>query len=52
MSGVGQNIQMDIVVDHTLSPGQCVIETDTGVFECGADTQIENLMKDIRALSM
>lgn len=52
MSGVGQNIQMDVVVDHTLSLGQCVIETDTGVFECGADTQIENLMKDIRALSM
>lgn len=51
LSCVGQNIQMDIVVDHTLSSGQCVIETDTGVFECGADTQIENLMKDIRALS-
>ncbi|MGN0342608.1 MAG: FliH/SctL family protein [Roseburia sp.] len=52
LSCVGQNVQLDIVLDHSLSQGQCVIETDTGVFECGADTQIENLMKDIRALSM
>lgn len=47
---VGSAAQLDIVSDHTLADGACVIETDTGVFECGPDTQLENLMKDLRSL--
>lgn len=50
LSNAGHNISLDIVTDHTFGEGDCVIETDTGFFECGPDTQIENLIKDIKSL--
>ena len=28
----------------------CTIETDAGIFDCGVDVQLDNLMKDIKAL--
>ncbi len=27
---------------------QCMIETDGGLFDCGMDTQMRNLIKDIK----
>lgn len=46
----GQNITLDIITDHSLTDGECMIETDTGVYECGPDVQLANLMKDIKSL--
>lgn len=50
MESAGQNITLDIITDHSLTDGECMIETDTGVYECGPDVQLANLMKDIKSL--
>lgn len=48
---VGQEIVLDIVQDPLLDDTQCMIETDGGLFDCGMDTQMRNLIKDIKSLS-
>lgn len=50
LESAGQNITLDIITDHSLTDGACMIETDTGIYECGPDVQLENLMKDIKSL--
>lgn len=52
LSQVPQSTELEIVRDATLAEGQCMIETDGGVFDCGLDTQLSGLVADIRALSM
>lgn len=37
---------------HSMTEGECIIETDTGVFECGMDVQLDNLIRDIQSLCM
>lgn len=49
---VGSDVVLDIVRDPVLSEGGCIIETDGGVFDCGLDTQMRNLIKDLRSLSV
>ena len=49
---VGSGIELDIVRDPLLTAEQCQIETDGGVYDCGMDVQLANLLKDIRALSI
>jgi flagellar biosynthesis/type III secretory pathway protein FliH len=34
-----------------MSEGQCQIETPFGVFDCGVDTELASLLKDIRSLA-
>lgn len=48
---VGQDVMLDIVLDPLLDEKQCMIETDGGLFDCGMDTQMRNLAKDIKSLS-
>ena len=48
---VGGSASIDIIEDPTLSEGGCLIETDGGVFDCSVDTELESLIKDLRALS-
>lgn len=48
---VGHNIEIEILEDAAMSGKECVIETDSGVFDCSLDVQLENLIKDIRSLS-
>lgn len=52
LSQVGQNIQLSVEADASLDVSQCIIETDSGFFECGIDVQFENLIKALRALSV
>lgn len=47
---VGHDIELEILGDPGMSGSDCMIETDSGVFDCGLDTQLQNLMKDIRSL--
>ena len=47
---VGQNIELEIVADTSMDGNDCIIETDSGVFDCSLGTQLENLIKDIRSL--
>lgn len=42
---------IEIIEDIALSKGACLIETDGGIFDCGIDTQLEELTKKLRVLS-
>lgn len=47
---IGNDIQIDVIGDATLADTVCVIETESGVFNCGIDMELSNLEKDIRSL--
>lgn len=47
---VGADVAIEFMHDNKLADGQCQIETPYGVFDCGVDTQLTNLIKDIRSL--
>lgn len=47
---VGQNIRLEIEADASLDDTQCVIETDSGFFDCSIQVQFENVIKAIRSL--
>ena len=47
---VGQNIRLEIEADASLDQTQCVIETDSGFFDCSIGIQFENLLKAVRSL--
>jgi flagellar assembly protein FliH len=47
---IGNDIDIEIVNDMTLGPEDCIIETESGVFNCGIDMELANLEKDIRSL--
>ena len=42
---------VEIIEDITLGQGECMIETDGGIFDCGIDTQLAALNNRLRALS-
>lgn len=47
---VGQAVSIEIVSDNSLTDNQCIIETDSGVFDCSLDIQLENLVKSLKTL--
>ncbi|MCM1257414.1 MAG: FliH/SctL family protein [Roseburia sp.] len=47
---VGHDVSLEILSDPSFREDECVIETDTGIFDCGTGVQLENLIKDIKAL--
>ena len=49
---VGHGIELEFIADSTMDGNDCLIETDSGVFDCSLGTQLENLIKDIRSLSL
>ena len=46
-----ENIRVEVVEDVTVAPRQCIIETENGVFDCGIDTQLEELKKRFKLLA-
>lgn len=42
---------IEIIEDIALSKGACLIETDGGIFDCGIDTQLEELTSKLQMLS-
>ena len=46
-----ENIKVEIVEDMTVAERQCIIETENGVFDCGIDTQLEELKKRFKLLA-
>ena len=42
---------IEIIEDIALVKGDCLIETDGGIFDCGISTQLEELSKKLRVLS-
>lgn len=49
---VGGAVNVEIMADAALKERQCMIETDSGVFDCGTDVQLDNLIKALRSLSL
>ena len=48
---LSKEVHIEISEDSTLSRNECLIETDSGVFDCSLDVQLSNLIKDIKLLS-
>lgn len=42
---------VEIIEDIALGQGDCLIETDGGIFDCGIDTQLQALTNKLRVLS-
>ena len=42
---------VEIIEDIALRQGECMIETDGGIFDCGVDTQLAELTNRLRVLS-
>ncbi len=42
---------VEIIEDIALRQGECMIETDGGIFDCGVDTQLTGLNNKLRVLS-
>lgn len=47
---IGNDVRIDVVNDRNLEEEDCIIETATGVYNCGIDVVLSNLEKDIRSL--
>ena len=47
---IGNDVSIDVVNDMNLGEDDCIIETATGVYNCGIDMVLSNLEKDIRSL--
>lgn len=45
------SVNFEIIEDTTLPKGNCYVESDGGIFDCGIDTELELLKKELRLLS-
>ncbi|MCM1102761.1 MAG: FliH/SctL family protein [bacterium] len=50
-AAAGVNTSVEVVQDTTLSEGECMIETDGGIFDCGLGTQLAELKKQLLLLA-
>lgn len=48
----GESATVDVVADPLLKEGECLIETDSGVYDCSLDTELDSLIRDLKALSI
>lgn len=48
---MSKEVSLDIVSDSSLTKNQCIVETNSGVFNCSLDIDLKNLIKDIKLLS-
>ncbi len=49
---VGASVHIEIMADAALQERKCMIETDSGIFDCGADVQLDHLIKALKSLSL
>lgn len=50
-SDAPENTNIEFVSDEAMGDDMCTIETDGGIFDCSIDTELDGLMRDIKALS-
>ena len=50
-SKIGNDVSIEVSADPTFDDAACTIETDFGIFDCGIDVELANLVRDIRSLS-
>lgn len=49
---VGEDVQIEIVMDPDLTESRCVIDADSGVYDCSLDVELDNLIRDLRSLGV
>lgn len=49
---VGEDVLIEIVMDPDLSESQCVIDADSGVYDCSLDVELDHLIRDLRSLGV
>lgn len=49
-ANVGNEVEIEVAGDVSMSEADCVIETEFGVFDCSIDLELSGLMRDIRSL--
>ena len=47
---VGEDVTIEVVMDPTLSESQCIIDAESGVYDCSLDVELDNLTRDLRSL--
>ena len=48
---VAENVSVDVVEDGSLGKNECTIETESGIFDCGLDTQLSEVRKKLALLA-
>lgn len=52
MSGLpSQGVTVELIADVTLKENECMIETSSGIYDCGVGIQLEELTRKLRLLS-
>lgn len=49
---VGEDVLIEIVMDPDLSESQCIIDADSGVYDCSLDVELDHLIRDLRSLGV
>ncbi len=49
---VGDDVTIEIVMDPSLTESQCIIDADSGVYDCSLDVELDNLTRDLKSLSL
>lgn len=52
MGMIPESVEVEFVVGHELTDEDCIVETETGMIDCGARTQLKQLAEAIHKLSM
>jgi flagellar assembly protein FliH len=52
ISAVGGSVAISVMADATIEDNRCLIETDSGIYDCSIDVELKNLIKDIRSLCL
>lgn len=48
---VAANCNVEVVEDLTLAKNECLIETDSGIYDCGLETQLDELKRKLMLLA-
>ena len=51
LGSLKEGTAVEVIADHSMKRGQCLIETDSRIFDCSLDTQLNNLICDLRMLA-
>lgn len=51
LRGLASTCTVEVIEDMTLSQGNCFIEAESGIYDCGLDTQLKNISKELKLLS-
>lgn len=52
INAIGGGVTISVMADATIEDDRCLIETDSGMYDCSIDVELQNLIKDIRSLCL